>query len=179
MSLHDSEGLVQEAATAAESLPDPTTVNARTYVLSNTGTVTQVWSSVGATPFLVNGVLSATISIPRGQSLRIQSDGVHWVGKTSGQPQSFAGSGVTNASGDVTFTFPAAFAVAPDVAVGIEVGGANFYFHKITARSTTAVTVHIDVAATVTVATVVVLAAATAASGVTVNVLAATPGATP
>lgn len=79
MPLHNTDSLIIETDTAAESLPDPTTVNGRTHRLQNTGTVTVVWSSIGATPFSISGVNVATISIPRGQNVLVQSDGVRWV----------------------------------------------------------------------------------------------------
>lgn len=78
MSLHSTEALIVEGATAAESLPDPTTVSGRTHWLHNNFAGSQVWSSTGATPFVVNGVNSATLTVLRGQTAQLYSDGTRW-----------------------------------------------------------------------------------------------------
>ena len=80
MALHDTESLVIETATVAESLPDPTLVQGRTHILVNTGFPgAGVWSSIGALPFFENGAAVATISVAVGSMKMVQSDGVRWV----------------------------------------------------------------------------------------------------
>lgn len=78
MSLHSTDALIVEGATAAESLPDPTTTSGRTHWLHNNFAGSQVWSSTGATPFVVNGVNSANLTILRGEFAQLYSDGTRW-----------------------------------------------------------------------------------------------------
>lgn len=83
--------------------------------------------------------------------------------------------GVTDGSGNVTFTWPAgAFVVAPIVTFGLE-AAAGFRSVRISANSTTATTVNVLVAAGVTVLGIGVLAVGAAASGVTVHAQAVAP----
>ncbi|MGW1989578.1 hypothetical protein [Embleya sp. NPDC001921] len=183
MSLHDTDGYIAEAATATESLPDPTTVNGRTHLLVNTGTATAVWSSVGATPFQQGGVNVATVSVARGQALQVQSDGTRWVAKSSGTRPIFAGTGVTNASGDVVFAFPAGlFAAAPVVDVAYQgAGSPSPVDFRITALSATSCTVNVrqSLATVVALIGLTILAASTPLNGATVHVIATPAGATP
>ena len=115
MTLHDTDALIVETASAAESLPDPTTVGGRSHDLTNTSLSTAVWSSTGATPFTENGVNVATISVGAGQKKRVQSDGTRWVVRTDpSSAAAFTGSAVTDSAGKATFTLPAGrFASAP------------------------------------------------------------------
>jgi hypothetical protein len=179
MTLYDTEALTVESDQAANSLPDPTTVSGRTHLLTNTGAVTSVWSSVGATPFSVGGVNVATISVTRGMVFLLQSDGTHWVAKSSGGRQFFAGSGVTDGSGNVTFTFPTAFPVAPNPSQAVQTAIADVTECRVTALSTTAVTFHVQRSPAVTILGISVLSAAVPAVGVTVHTICTTPGQTP
>ncbi|MEU2487035.1 hypothetical protein ABZ593_20805 [Streptomyces sp. NPDC012617] len=83
--------------------------------------------------------------------------------------------GVTDASGNVTFSWPAGtFSVPPVVTVGLQ-GASAFRSHAITANSATATTVNVLVSAGVTLLGIGVLAVGAAASGVTVHVHATAP----
>lgn len=183
MALHDTEAYLVEAATATESLPDPTTVAGRTHLLVNTGTVTAVWSSTGATPFQQGGVNVATVSITRGQALQVQSDGTRWVAKSSGMRPIFAGTGVTDASGNVTFAFPAGlFAASPVVDVAFQgAASASPVDFRITALSATSCTIHVrqSLATVVALIGLTILAASLPLSGATIHLIATPAGATP
>lgn len=78
MSLHDTVALVVETASAAESLPDPTTVTNRTHKLVNTGAATVTYSSTGATPFTESGINVASITIAAGSTKEVRSNGTRW-----------------------------------------------------------------------------------------------------
>ncbi|MFF4391441.1 hypothetical protein ACFY0G_32330 [Streptomyces sp. NPDC001552] len=183
MSLHDTEGYTIEAATATESLPDPTTVGGRTHLLVNTGTVTAVWSAPGATPFQQGGVNVATISLTRGQAIQVQSDGTRWVAKSSGMRALSAGTAVTDASGNATFAFPAGlFAAAPIVTATPQAASSNSPIDvRVTAISATSCTINVRQAAVINVALIglSVLVGTTVAPGITVHLIATPAGATP
>lgn len=183
MPLHDATSYVVEGFTAAESLPDPTTVNGRTHLLVNSATATAVWSSVGATPFQQGGVNAATVSLTRGQALQIQSDGTRWVAKSSGMRAFFAGTGVTNASGDIVFAFPSGlFAAAPVVDVAFQgAGSASPVDYRITALSATSCTVNVrqSLATVVALIGLTILAASVPLAGATVHLIATPAGSTP
>lgn len=183
MPLHDTDAYVVETATAAESLPDPTTFNGRTHLLTNTGAVTVVWSSVGATPFSKGGINSATVSIARGQALQVQSDGTRWVVKSSGTRPMDAGVVVSGAGGICTIVFGAPFPVVPDLVAQVQAaGGSNAPFDiRITALTTTGATLEIRSAAAVSVALIglTVLLGTTVSVGTSVHWIATVPGATP
>lgn len=183
MSLHDTDAYTVEAATAAESLPDPTTTNGRTHLLVNTGTATAVWSSVGATPFQQGGVNVATVSLARGQALQVQSDGTRWVAKSSGSRAFYANTGVTDAAGNVTFAFPAGlFAAAPVVNVAFQgAASASPVDYRITAVSATSVTINVrqSLATVVALIGLTILAASVPLAGAIVHVIATPAGATP
>lgn len=183
MTLHDTDAYVAEAASATESLPDPTTVNGRTHLLVNTGTVTAVWSSVGATPFQQGGVNVATISLARGQALQVQSDGTRWVAKSSGMRPIYAATGVTDGAGNVTFAFPAGlFAVAPVVDVAFQgAASASPVDFRITAISAASVTVNVrqSLATVIALLGLTLLAASVPLAGATIHVIATPAGATP
>lgn len=146
MPLHNTEAQTIETATAAESLPDPTTVNGRTHDLTNTGTVTCVWSSTGATPFQENGINVVTISVARGQVKRVQSDGTRWIVKpppVAGR-HIYAATGVTDGAGNVTFTYTTPFAATPVGQISVQAAAStNPLDYRITAISTTACTVNV------------------------------------
>lgn len=183
MALHDTDGYIVETATAAESLPDPTTVNGRTHLLVNTGTATVTWSSTGATPFQQGGVNVAMVAVARGQALQIQSDGTRWIVKSSGMRAMYAATGVSNASGDVVFTFPAGlFAAAPVVDVAFQgAASASPVDYRITAISATSVTINVrqSLATVVALIGLTILAASVPLNGATIHVIATPAGATP
>lgn len=179
MTLWNTDSQTIETATAAESLPDPTTVGGRAHDLTNTGTVTAVWSSTGATPFQVDGVNVATVSVPRGGVMRVQSDGTHWVQiRPFGSRASFAGTAVTNGSGDAVFTFPAGlFPAAPIVVAGIQAAGSNNPIdYRVTALTATSCTVNVRQSPVVVVLSVSVVGASSPLAGATVHLLATPAG---
>lgn len=182
MPLHDTDSQELETATAAESLPDPTTVNGRTHELTNTGTVPAVWSSVGATPFTEGGANVATISVPRGESKQFQSDGVHWVAKQKGSGRAFfAGTAVSNGAGDAVFAFPVGtFAAAPVVDVAIQFpDSANPIDFRIIALTATACTIRVRQSPALIVLSLSVLGISVPLAGVTVHLIATPAGVTP
>ncbi|GAA2946013.1 MULTISPECIES: hypothetical protein [Streptomyces] len=78
--------------------------------------------------------------------------------------------GVTDASGNVTFTWPVgAFTVPPVVTVALQ-GATGFRVHSITANSAATTTVNVQASTGVTLLGIGVLAVGAAASGVTVHV---------
>lgn len=181
MSLRDSDALVIEADVAF-SLPDPTTVTGRKYLLSNTANASIVVSSTGATPFATGGVNTATITMTAGQSIIYQSDGVRWTARSSGGRQTWSGTAVTNASGDAVIVFPVPFAATPVVeATAQAADGVAPIDLRITAISTTGVTIRARQAAAVSVALIglTVLVATTPLVGLTVHVTANQAGGTP
>lgn len=171
MSVHDSEALIIETATAAESLPDPTTVAFRTHRLSNTGSATAVWSSVGATPFVdAAGANVATISVPAGNMVQVQSDGVRWVVKLDpSERRVFSGSGVTDGSGNVSFAFTPAFSSAPKVTHAVQTAITDVTEARVSAISAASVTFNVRRSPSVTILGISVLQTPIAASGVTVH----------
>lgn len=83
-----------------------------------------------------------------------------------------AQTGVTNASGQVTFTWAPPFATPPVVTTSVA-AGTGFYALRVTANSPTATTVEVTRSAAVTVLSIGVLAASVPASGATVTAIAA------
>lgn len=80
--------------------------------------------------------------------------------------------GVTDGSGNVTFTWPpGAFSSPPVVAIGLQ-GAAGFRAYTITANSATSTTVNVVGAPIVSLLGIQVLAAAVPASGITVHAIA-------
>lgn len=181
MALRDSEGYVIESSGAAESLPDPVGLNGRTHLLTNTSTGTVVWSSTGATPFLQGGVAVSTISLARGQAMQVQSDNVRWVTKTSGWRPAFAGTAVTDASGNAVFNFAAGlFPSAPVCEASVQLAaGQNPTDYRLTAVSATSATVQVRQSPTLVVLSLSVLGVSAPLAGVTVHLIAAPAGATP
>lgn len=176
MALHDTEALIVEAATAAESLPDPATVLGRTHELANTGTATAVWSSVGATPFLMDGVPAASLSVPAGRARRVQSDGTRWVVAPTASRRVFAAKVVSDGSGNAAFTFTPAFAVAPVVSVGLETGNTNATEARVTALSGSACTVNVRQSPGVVILGISVLQVPQPLVGATVHLIAIEAG---
>ncbi|KPI33266.1 hypothetical protein OV450_1354 [Actinobacteria bacterium OV450] len=176
MSLHDTDALIVEAATAAESLPDPTTVLGRTHDLTNTGTAAVTWSSVGATPFSVDGTPTASLVIPAGRARRVQSDGTRWVVAPTAARRVYAAKGVSNASGDVVFAFSPAFSVAPVVSVGLETSNTNATEARVTALSASSCTVNVRQSPGVVILGISVLQVPQPLVGATVHLIAVEAG---
>lgn len=183
MPVHDMKAYVVEAYTAAESLPDPATVNGRTHLLVNSHTATVVWSSVGATPFQQGGVNLASISLTRGQALQVQSDGTRWVAKSSGARPFYAATGVTDGAGNVTFTFPVGmFTAAPVVDIAFQgAASPSPVDFRITAISAASVTINVrqSLATVVALIGLTILAASVNLAGATMHVMATPAGSTP
>lgn len=169
MATFDTNALTLETADATASLPDPTTVTGRTHWLSNTGTATVTWSSIGATPFTVDGANVASLSIPAGRSRQLQSDGVHWVVAPTASRRIFAATGVTDGAGNITFNFSPAFAATPVITHAIQTSSTNLFDARITALSASSVTFNVRGSAVVVVLGISVLQAPAAASGVTIH----------
>ncbi|MFC8466002.1 hypothetical protein [Streptomyces sp. NPDC057250] len=176
MSLHDTDALILEASTAAESLPDPTTVAGRTHDLTNTGTVSAVWSSVGATPFSVDGVPAATLTVLAGRARRVQSDGTRWVVAPTAARRVYAATAVSDASGNATFTFTPAFPAAPVVSVGLATTNTNATEARVTALSASSCTVNVRQSPGVVVLGISVLQVPQPLTGATVHLLAIEAG---
>lgn len=143
MTTYDSDGLVLESSGTANVLPDPTTVPQRTHILVNTGSATAVWSSTGATPFTVDGVNVATLSVPAGFLRVVQSNGTRWVAAPTASRRVFAASGVSDGSGNVVFTFTPAFATIPKVTQSIETANTNVTEGRVTALTVSSCTVNV------------------------------------
>ncbi|MDX3069626.1 hypothetical protein PV518_47195 [Streptomyces sp. ND04-05B] len=91
------------------------------------------------------------------------------------QPRQERATGVTDGSGNVTFTWPAgAFTAAPVVALAVQ-AGAGFRSARISANTAASTTVNVLQSASVTVLGIGVLAVGTPASGVTVHATATAP----
>ncbi|MCY0957742.1 hypothetical protein [Streptomyces sp. H27-H5] len=179
MSTHDTDALVIETGTAAEALPDPTTVAARTHDLTNSGALTVVWSSIGATPFTENGVNSSTISIGRGQTKRVQSDGTRWIVLPAGTARRvFAGSGVSDASGNVTFNFTPNFAAVPVVTHAVQTAITDVTECRVSALTAASVTFNVRRSPAVVILGISVLQVPIPAAGVTVHCMAVEVGQT-
>lgn len=176
MSLHDTDALVVETSTAAESLPDPTTVAGRTHDLANTGTVNAVWSSAGATPFMVDGVPVASLTVLPGRARRVQSDGTRWVVAPTASRRVFAATAVSDAAGNATFTFSPAFAAAPVVSVGLATTNTNATEARVTALSASSCTVNVRQSPGVVILGISVLQVPQALVGATVHLLAIEAG---
>lgn len=177
MTLYDTTAYQILTADAAASLPDPTTVINRTHILANIGTAPTVWSSVGATPFTQFGVNIATVTVPRAGVLLLYSDGVHWiVTRNATDRRIFSGSGVTDGSGNITFTFTPPFMAVPVVTQSLTTANANATEARITALSTSSCTVNARQSPSVTILGISVLQTPGPLSGATVGIIAVDAG---
>lgn len=181
MALHNTDSLVIETGSSdlTPTLPDPTTVSGRTHDLSSTGNATAVWGSTGATPFQVDGVAVASLSVARGTSVRVQSDGTHWVALRApyGGRRVFAGTGTTDGSGNTTVSFSPAFTATPVVSTALQTSTTDVTDLRITALSTTSVTFQARRTPTTVVLGITVLGTTVALVGATVHVHAVEAGA--
>jgi hypothetical protein len=178
MTLRSSDTLILETSgDLTPSLPDPTTVPGRTHDLTNTATSNAVWSSTGATPFLVDGVSAATLTVLAGRARRVHSNGSQWVVAPTAARRVFAGSGVTNASGVVVFNFSPAFPVVPVAVAQVGPSGDTALIEaRITALSASSCSVNVRRAPGVTLLGLQILEVPQNAPGVTVQLVAVEPG---
>lgn len=177
MSLHNTDALIIEAGGAGESLPDPTTVAGRTHELKNNANVAQTWSSVGATPFVVGGVNSTTLVLAVGQEARLYSNGTRWVVLSVVSRREFAGNGVTDAGGNVTFNFIPPFSVVPEAVSQIGPSADTALVEaRLTSLTAAAATFNVRRSPSVVILGISVLQVPQNAPGVTVHCIATEPG---
>jgi hypothetical protein len=176
MSLHDTDALIIEAATAVESLPDPTTVPGRTHDLTNTGSTPVTWSSTGATPFSVDGAPAAALVVLAGRARRVQSDGTRWVAAPTAARRVYAGTAASDASGNAVFTFTPPFPAVPVTSVGLATTNNNVTEARVTALTASSCTVNVRQSPGVVVLGISVLQVPQALAGATVHLLAIEPG---
>lgn len=171
MTLRNTDALIIETgADPSPSLPDPATVGGRTHDLTNTNSSAAVWGSTGATPFLVDGAAVATLTVPRGSSARVQSDGTRWVLiRPSGTRRIVAATGVTDASGNVTFTFTPPFATTPVVSHSLQTASTSTTEARVTAVSPSSVTFNARGSAIVVLLGINILGAPVPLAGATVH----------
>ena len=177
MTLYDTTAYQIVSADTANSLPDPVTVAGRTHILGNVGSAPSVWSSIGATPFTQFGVNIATITVPRAGVLLLYSDGAHWIiTRNATDRRIFSGSGVTNASGDVSFTFSPPFMVAPVLATSLTTANTNATEARVTSLTTTGCTINVRQSPSVVILGISVLQTPQPLAGATVGVVAVDAG---
>ena len=178
MTLHDTDSLtIETSGDPTPSLPDPVPVNGRTHELANTGVSAAVWGSVGATPFQVDGAAVASLTVPRGGSARVQSDGTRWVMiRAAGTRRIFAGKVTSDGSGNATFTFTPPFPTIPVVSPAIETTNANVTEARITALSASSCTVNVRQSPGVVILGISVLQVPQPLSGATVHLTATEAG---
>lgn len=177
MPLHNTDALILETDDPTPTLPDPTTVSGRTHDLTNPNASAVAWGSTGATPFQVDGAAVATLTVPRGSTLRVQSDGTRWVLlRPFGSRRFVSVKGATDASGNVTFTFNPPFATTPVVVNAVETSTADGTETRITAASASSVTFNARRSPAVTVLGISVLSAPQPAVGFVVHALAVEAG---
>jgi hypothetical protein len=178
MSLHDSDAMILEASGPAESLPDPTLFSGRTHQLHNNTSANQVWSSVGATPFTVDGVNVATLTLQPGQSRLVYSNGTRWVALATAVRRVFAATAVSDGAGNAVFTFTPPFASTPVVSTAVQTGNTNVTEARVTALSAASCTVNIRSSAGINVALLglTLLGLPVPLAGATVHLHAIEPG---
>lgn len=173
MALLDTDSLIVVSANTSNSLPDPATVNGLTHDLVNVNGAAATVTSTGATPFLVDGVGAATVSVPSGGTVRVRSNGTQWVLiRDVGARRVFSAKGTTDASGNVTFTFSPSFATVPVVVNAVETSVTDGTETRITAISTSSVTFNARRSPAVTVLGISVLSAPQPAVGFVIHVVA-------
>lgn len=178
MTLHDTTALILVTDTdPSPTLPDPATVGGRTHDLTNTSASAAVWGSTGATPFQVDGAAVATLTVPRGSTLRVQSDGTRWVLlRPFGARRFVSAKAATDASGNVTFNFVPPFASAPVVVNAVETATTDGTETRITALSASSVTFNARRSPAVTVLGISVLSAPQPAVGFVIHAVAVEAG---
>lgn len=177
MALHDTSALILDSSDAAPTLPDPVAVSSRTHLLVNPTASTVVWGSTGATPFTEYGANVATVSVARGSSKWVQSNGTRWaVTDVPASRRIYAQTGTTNASGDAVFTFTPPFPSVPVAGHAVQTALTDVVEGRITALSTTGMTVNVRRSPSVTILGISVLQSPQPAVGVTVHVAATEAG---
>lgn len=178
MAIYPHQALVLDSdSDPAPALPNPATVSGRTHDLTTTGLAACVWGSSGATPFLVDGVAAASITVTSGTSVRVQSNGTRWVVlRPSGTRRIVSTKGVTDANGTVTFAFNPPFAAAPVVTNAVETGTADATECRISALSASSVSFVARRSPAVTVLGISVLSASVPLAGATVHATAMEAG---
>lgn len=183
MALFDSSAYIIETDVASPNvLANPTTVLGRKYRVSNTLNATATLTSSGpVNPFLINGVAAATLPILAGQSWELFSNGSVWVatGPAATQRQFFAGTGVSNGAGNITYTFTPPFPSVPVATLAVQTSSSNVVEARITAISVSSMTVNVRDAPTVNIRGIAVVAFPGPASGITVHAHATVAGMTP
>jgi hypothetical protein len=166
-----------KATTAAPVLPDPATVGGKTLELVNGTGSAAVWGAGGGTPFLVDGVAVASLTVATGASVRVNSDGAHWVAlRPYGTRRLFAAKGTSDGSGNVTFTFTPPFPTVPVVSPAIETTNTNVTEARITALSASSCTVNVRQSPGVVVLGISVLQVPQPLNGATVHLTATEAG---
>lgn len=181
MALIDVDVLVLQVTTATQ-LPQPSTVAGRTHAIINTSTAPVLLTAVApALPFKVNGVNVASFSLQPATLYIFQAEASDWLlTNQSANRAFFAGTAVTDASGNAVFTFPAGTFSAPPV-VDTEIqfpASPNPIDHRITALTATSCTINCKQSPTLIVLSLSVLGVAANISGVTVHLIATPAGVT-
>jgi len=177
MVLRNTDALVVETiADLTPSLPDPATVPGRTHDLTNTAQSNAVWSSTGGTPFLIDGVPAATLTVLAGRARRVQSDGTRWVVAPTAARRVYANKVVSDGSGNAVFNFVPPFAAAPVVSVGLETTNTNATEARVTALTASSCTVNVRQSPGVVILGISVLQVPQALSGAGVHLLAIEAG---
>ena len=165
-------------------LPDPTTSAGVAVTFIDGDDVDTVFTSTGATPFSVAGVLLSSVTVPGGGVRSFLSDGTHWVmdvgpgGAPGSGTKGFRGTAVSAASGDAVFNLTAAgFAAAPVAVPGIaSAASGNPIDYRITALTATSCTVNVRQSPTLVVLSLSVLGVSAPLAGVTVHLMAFAAG---
>lgn len=177
MTLHDTTSYAILTNDTAPSLPDPATVSGRYHMLISGDGASVTWTAGAGTPFVVQGVNAASLTIPRGDTRFLYSNGVQWVVVTSQTGRRvFAGTGVSNASGDVTFTFTPPFAAPPVVTQAVQTTNTNATEARVTALTASSCTVNVRQSPGVVVLGISVLQVPQPLVGATVHLTATAAG---
>ena len=163
------------------SLPDPATVGGRSHLLVNADGVNVTVASVGATPFSIGGVLTATATLAPGRHQGFRSDGTHWVATDDDGRAFYAASAVSDASGNATFSFPAGvFSSPPKVAASLQAAASNQPIdYRIVTLTATQCVVNVRQSPVLVVLSLSVLGVSAPLAGATVHLFATPAGTTP
>lgn len=166
----------------ASSLPNPNSVTGRTHIILNESTSAVAITSFGVNPFHMGGADVASVNLPAGVDLNFQSDGAKWQVTGNGANRAFfAGTALSDASGNAVFTFPVGlFSAPPIVDESIQFpAGQNPIDFRCTALTTTSCTINVRQSPTLVVLSLSVLGLSAPLAGVTVHLIATSPGSTP
>lgn len=181
MTLRNTTALViyTDGTDMTPSLPDPTTVTNRVHWLVNAAGAGTTWSSSGpALPFVEQGMNVASVAIAAGQVKYMRSDGVRWIVLlTLGSRRVFAGTEVTDASGNATFTFSPPFASVPVVTLGEQFPASpNPIDYRITTLTASSCVVNVRQSPALIVLSLSVLGISAPLAGVTLHAMAVEAG---